>query len=75
MADEILSALRVNPLGLTRTEISNLFVGHRKSGDISRALLVLAQSGLASYRPEPTGGRPDERWFVLTEIAKNAKKE
>jgi hypothetical protein len=75
MADEILSALRVNPLGLTRTEISNLFVGHRKSVDISRALVMLAQSGIATYRQEPTGGRPDERWFVLAEGAKNAKKE
>lgn len=75
IADEILRALRVNPVGLTRTEISNLFGGHRKSADISRALVVLAQSGLASCRPEPTGGRPDERWSVLTDGAKNAKKE
>ncbi len=69
-ADEILQALRVNPSGLTRTDISNLFGGHRKSADISRALVVLAQSGLASCRPEPTGGRPDERWLTLVANAK-----
>jgi Bifunctional DNA primase/polymerase, N-terminal/Protein of unknown function (DUF3987) len=74
-ADEILQALRVSQSGLTRTAISNLFGGHRKSADISRALVVLAQSALASCRPEPTGGRPDELWFVLTEAAKKAKKE
>lgn len=74
IADEILRALRVNPSGLTRTEISNLFGGHRKGADISRALVVLVQSGLASCRSELTGGRPDERWSVLLEDAKNAKK-
>jgi Protein of unknown function (DUF3987)/Bifunctional DNA primase/polymerase, N-terminal len=75
VADEILRALRVSPSGLTRTEISNLFAGHRKSTDIGRALVVLSQSGLASCRPEATGGRPDERWTVLAGDAKNAKKE
>jgi hypothetical protein len=74
VADEILRALQVNTQGLTRTEISKLFAGHQKSAEISRALVVLAQSGLVSYKPEQTGGRPDQRWFVLTEIAKNAKK-
>jgi hypothetical protein len=69
-ADEILQALRVNPSGLTRTDISNLFGGHRKSADIARALVVLAQSGLASCLPEPTGGRPDERWITLASSAK-----
>lgn len=75
VADEILRALRVGPSGLTRTDISNLFGGHRKSTDIDRALVVLSQSGLASCRPEATGGRPDERWFVLAGGAKNAKNE
>ena len=73
VADEVLAALRSSPSGLTRTEISSLFGGHRKSGDIGRALVVLAQSGLASCKAEPTGGRPDEWWFVLTEGAKDAK--
>jgi hypothetical protein len=75
MADEILRVLRVEPRGLTRTEVSHLFGGHRNSADITRALVVLAKSGLASYRSEPTGGRTDERWFVLSEGAKNAKKD
>jgi hypothetical protein len=75
IADEIVRALRVNATGLTRTEISHLFGGHRKSADIARALVVLAQAGLATCRPEETGGRPDERWFVSGEDAKNAKKE
>jgi hypothetical protein len=73
VADEILKALHAAPRGLTRTEISHLFAGHRKSADITRALVVLAQGGLASSRPESTAGRPDERWSVLAEDAKNAK--
>jgi hypothetical protein len=75
VADEILRALRVNPDGLTKTEVSNLFSGHRRAADIDRALAVLAQSGLASCRSDATGGRPDERWFVFTEAAKYAKKD
>jgi len=75
LADEILRALHVNPQGMTLTEISNHLGRHCRSTDISRALVVLAQSGLATCRLEPTGGRPEERWFVLMEDAKNAKKD
>jgi hypothetical protein len=74
IADEILLALRASPSGLTKSGISNLFSGHRRSADIGRALVVLAQSGLAFGQAEVTGGRPDERWIVPTEVAKNAKK-
>ena len=75
LADEILTALRESPNGMTRTEISNLFQRHRSSAQIVSALRVLARHGRAVYRREQTDGRPDERWFVPTAGAKNAKKD
>lgn len=73
VADDILKALRTSPQGLSRTEISNLFARHRNAREISRALSLLAQNGLVSFRQERTNGRPDQRWFVLTKSAKYAK--
>lgn len=74
LADEILRALRSSPGGMTRTDISNLFQRHRSSGDIARALFVLARHGHAVCHQEQTDGRPDERWVALGPVAKNAKK-
>lgn len=61
--DEILRALRENPDGLTRTEISNLFGRNLPSWRLSGALQLLAAEGLAFAARERTGnGRPAERW-------------
>jgi hypothetical protein len=73
LADEILRELRKRPQGLTRTEISSLFANHKRGDELQQALVELAQSGDASFRPESTGGRPHEGWFALGEGAKNAK--
>jgi hypothetical protein len=62
-ADEILRALRDSASGLTRDQIRDHFGRHRSSAEISRALDVLAEYGLAFSNEEDTGGRPAEHWF------------
>jgi hypothetical protein len=73
--DSILQALRNAPSGLNRTEISSLFARHKRTEEISRALSVLQESGLARVQT-PMGegtGRPTEVWFALVSPAKKAK--
>jgi len=64
-ADSILNALRRNPLGLTRTEISNLFQRNKPAGEVERALGALAQIGAARSVRDESGGRPSERWLAV----------
>ncbi|MGI9074288.1 MAG: DUF3987 domain-containing protein [Bryobacteraceae bacterium] len=65
-ADSILSYLRsVRTVGATRTEINNLFNRNKNSNEISRALAVLSEAGLAHMEPEQKdSGAPAERWFA-----------
>jgi len=66
VADEILRELRSRPGGMTRTEIRDLFGRNKKSKEISKALGLLIQYGLAVMTPEgDTGGRPVERWSAV----------
>jgi hypothetical protein len=71
-AERILAELRHRPDGMTRTEISDLFRGHRSEAQIEEALELLLRMGLARKEVRPTGGRPVERWFATT--AKKAEK-
>jgi hypothetical protein len=74
-ADTILQALRNAPHGLDRTEISSLFARHKRAEEISRALAILQEHGIAEVRT-PTcegGGRPSEVWSVVGGAAKKAK--
>jgi len=64
-ADLILRALQERGAGLSRTEISALFHGHKPSEQIEAALSLLAKSGVAERREVKTGGRPEERWYLL----------
>jgi hypothetical protein len=67
VADEILSALRRTPDGLTRSDILHRVFGrNRSASDIGRALALLERAGLARHRvDEETGGRPAERWCAI----------
>lgn len=67
-ADSILTALRSDPGGLTRTEIRDLFRRNRSSQEINAALVALESHGLATHVPEESGGRPTERWFAVTAV-------
>lgn len=71
VADELWRYLRtVGSAGATRTDISKLFGNNKSSGDITRALSVLAQHGHARFEMEDpkgekeSGGRRVERWFA-----------
>jgi len=66
-ADEILDALRANPEGLNRTQLNDLFHGHRSSRQIAEALAVLQESGLIRSQKTPTEGRPTEKWVLAAE--------
>jgi len=65
VADAILNALRANPCGLTRTEISELFSRNRDKQGIDLALSGLVHQDLAHSLREETGGRPVERWIAV----------
>jgi len=50
VADEIGRALKSNPNGLSRTEISNLFGRNRNANTIQRALDILQREGIGGQR-------------------------
>jgi len=69
--DELLAELRRHPEGMTRTEIRDFFGRHRSAGEIDRALRTLSTRGFASSTKDTdTGGRPTERWFARSGVAK-----
>jgi hypothetical protein len=64
VADEILAALRNNPKGLSRTQISELFSRNRRAAQISRALSLLLRGGKVRSEAIETRGRSVEMWFA-----------
>jgi len=66
IADELLTALRKHPTGMTRTEVRDWFGRNRKAYEIDRGLALLAKQGLARMEESPSGGRPIERWFSVS---------
>jgi len=71
-ADALLKALRAAANGLTRTDIRDHFHRKKQEGEITRALLLLHQKGLARFEREETGGRTAERWFATGGATKGA---
>jgi hypothetical protein len=70
-ADEILRELRSHPEGMTRNDIREYFQRHKSSAEISRALSVLQEYGLARMersREQDNQIRPTERWYALTAV-------
>jgi hypothetical protein len=67
VADELLGALRsAGNVGLTRTQIRDLFTRHETADRIGAALALLARRGLARPRQQGSnGGRPTEIWTVV----------
>ncbi len=66
-ADAILQALRAVPEGLDRTAISSLFGRNKLATEITRALSVLQEHGLARVAQAPADGtgRPREVWTAV----------
>jgi hypothetical protein len=65
VADDIITALRRSPAGMTRTDISNLFARHRTADQINAALALLLKLGRARFGEQGTDGRPIETWFAV----------
>jgi hypothetical protein len=61
----VLTLLRRAQHGLTRTELNNSLGRNRAAADIDRALVLLAEYGLARFEKEETAGRTAERWLAL----------
>jgi hypothetical protein len=72
VADLILKQLRMDPEGITRTEIRDLFGRHCKGPEIDAALRVLYETGMATNKHEQTSGRPAERWYAVAPSATKA---
>ena len=64
VADDIITALRRSPAGMTRTDISNLFGRNRTADQIGAALAKLLGLGLARFEQQQTQGRSAETWFA-----------
>jgi hypothetical protein len=60
----ILNAIRFQSDGMTQTEISRLFSGHRKGAQLQQALRSLQQQGLISAQEKGTKGRAALVWFA-----------
>jgi hypothetical protein len=69
-ADEILTALRRSPAGMSRTDISNHFKHHRSQAQIDGALALLESRGFARKQVFETRGRPIERWSEAKQAQK-----
>jgi len=64
IADTIYRFLIMQPDGLTRTQIHNLFAHHQKAAAIDRALQFLHRLGRVKLVVNPTPGRSEERWYA-----------
>jgi hypothetical protein len=66
-ADEIWSAAKERPAGVTRTEVSELFSRNKKRREIERALAVLEDAGrLRRETRQPERGRAAEVWIPVS---------
>lgn len=73
VADAILRALRQTPMGLTRTEISNVLGRNTNAGRLNAALRLLVESDHVTRTLEQTQGRSAERWFAKVSATKETK--
>jgi hypothetical protein len=68
MADEIDIALGMQPEGISRTTINDMFGRHKNRELIGAALSTLLKLGRARSEMQPTAGRPVEMWFRRCEV-------
>lgn len=63
-ADEIWEMAKTSPMGVTRTQVSDLFSRNKKAREIDRALAALVEAGRLERREQRTGsvGRPAVVW-------------
>ena len=65
LANKILDAIAARPLGINRTEISNILGRNYTTNRISEALDELRGAGIADMKKDDSGGRPIERWHLV----------
>ncbi len=51
-------------VGMSRTQLRDLFGRNKKADRTNRALALLFESGRVRREHEETGGRPSERWYA-----------
>jgi hypothetical protein len=66
LAEQIHAALRTNPAGLTRSQISDTLKHNQPAGQIDNALHALQTAGRATVTQIATGGRPAQLWTATT---------
>jgi hypothetical protein len=64
--DRIITILKTEEAGLTRTKISEALQHHVPSAEITRALDALREKGLVRTKSIKTTGRSAEVWFAET---------
>jgi hypothetical protein len=64
LAEQIHTALKSNPDGLTRTQLRDLFSRNRTGNDVEQALKTLTRTQRAHPERVSTGGRPAELWHA-----------
>lgn len=69
VADQILTALRRVPEGLSRSQLSDLFGRNLNVSRIKAGLSLLLQLGAVTCTYEPTQGRAGEIWMATSEPA------
>lgn len=66
LAEQIHTALRHTPAGLTRSQISDALKHNQPAGQIDDALRTLHAAGRATFTQIATGGRPAQLWTAIT---------
>jgi hypothetical protein len=62
LAEQIHTALKAHPAGLTRSQISDTLKHNQPAGEIDYALRTLKAAGRATVTQIATGGRPAQLW-------------
>jgi hypothetical protein len=66
LAEQIHTALRHSPAGLTRSQISDTLKHNQPAGQLDHALQALQAAGRATVTQIATGGRPAQLWTTTT---------
>jgi hypothetical protein len=65
IADELLRALRMQPQGMSRTDVHTHFSRNKTAGQIDQALVTLQEQSLVRMERDPGATKPAERWFAI----------
>ena len=65
IADDILRHLRAQPMGITRSDLRDMFGRNQTSNRIGQALALLVRHNRVKMEREETEGRPVERWSAV----------